>query len=168
MTHAGRRSYLLYRSVGLAPTMRLRAKDLMDPTVLTVDVQNDVLSCVRLMVDHGQGYAVIAGGDHPISGIVTEHDILEKVVAAEQDPSKIQIGSIASHPVLTCPPDLPMDDVAEMMAHHRVRRIVVADGDHVIGIITARSVLAMFRRFVDEIAAEASKTAASPSGSDAN
>ncbi len=134
----------------------------MDPTVLTVGIQNDVLSCVRLMVDHGQGYAVIAGGDHPISGIVTEHDILEKVVALEQDPSKIQVGAIASHPVLTCRPDLPMDEVAAMMAEHRIRRIVVAEGEHVIGIITARSVLAMFHQFVDEIATEASAGTPSP------
>ena len=138
----------------------------MDPTVLTVDIQNDVLSCVRLMVDHGQGYAVIAGGDHPISGIVTEHDILEKVVALEQDPSKIQVGAIASHPVLTCRPDLPMDEVAAMMAEHRIRRIVVAEGEHVIGIITARSVLAMFRQFVDDIATEASAGTPSPTRTD--
>ena len=129
----------------------------MDPTVLTVDTETDVLSCVRLMVDHGQGYAVVTGGEHPISGIVTEHDILEKVVAVEQEPAKIRVGAIASHPVITCATELPMDEVAALMAQHRIRRVVVTRHDHIVGMITARSVLAMFRQYVDEIADESSK-----------
>lgn len=137
--------------------MPLRAKDIMDPNVLTVDAQTDILSCARLMVDHAQGYAVVTGGDHPVSGIITEWDVLEKVVAAGRVPSDVRVSELASGPVVTCRVETPMDELVARMVEHGIRRIIVTQGDHVVGIITSKGVLAMFRKYVDQICSDIAK-----------
>ncbi len=142
--------------------MGLRAKDIMDPTILTVAADLNVLECARLMVDHGSGCAVIAGGDAPVGGIVTEHDILAKVLAVGREPANVPVGEIASTPVITCGRETPMDEVAATMAARHIRRIVVTHGDHIVGIITSRHVLAMFRRYVDELSGDIAKFEPNP------
>ena len=129
----------------------------MDPTVLVLDVGTDVLSCAKQMTDHGQGYAILAGGDRPISGIVTEWDIVSKVVAAGLDPAAVPISAIASTPVVTCSADLTTDKVVELMVARGVRRMVVTRGDHVVGVITTRTLLQSFRKYVDEISSDIAK-----------
>ncbi len=134
-----------------------KAADLMDPSVLVIDVGTDVLTCAKQMSDHGQGYAILAGGEQPISGIVTEWDIVNKVVAAGVDPSTVAVSAIASKPVVTCSADLSTDRVVELMVTKGVRRLVVTRGDHVVGVITSRTLLLSFRKYVDEISSDIAK-----------
>ena len=134
-----------------------KAADLMDPAVLVIDVSTDVLTCARRMVDHGKGYAILAGGEQPIGGFVSECDILRKDVAAGMDPSTVGAASIASAPVATCPADLPTDRVVERMVDRGVRRMVVTQGDQVVGVITTRTLLQAFRKYVDEISSDIAK-----------
>lgn len=138
----------------------------MDPSVLVLDVKTDVLTCAKQMSDHGQGYAILAGGEQPISGIVTEWDIVNKVVAGGLDPSAILVEAIASAPVVTCAADLPTDKVVEQMVAKGVRRMVVTRGDHVVGVITTRTILQSFRKYVDEISSDIAKhnSIGTPSG----
>ncbi|MGI0139719.1 MAG: CBS domain-containing protein [Thermoplasmata archaeon] len=134
--------------------MALRAKDFMNPAVLTVDAGADALSCARLMVDHRQGYAVVTGGESPISGIVTEWDLLEKVLGAGRAPSEVRVAEIATSPVVACDVDAPMDELVARMVEHGIRRLVVTKGEHVVGVITSKSILGMFRKYVDQISAD--------------
>ncbi|MEM0128659.1 MAG: CBS domain-containing protein [Thermoplasmata archaeon] len=142
--------------------MGLTAKDIMDPTVLIVDGELDVLACVRLMVDHGSGYAITAGVDHPVGGIFTEHDVLSRVLVPGLDPATVKVREVATIPVITCPFDLPMDEVASRMAEHRIRRIVVTHGHEVVGVVTSRHVLSYFRHFADQLSGDIAKFGTNP------
>lgn len=129
----------------------------MDPTVLVIDAGTDVLTCARQMAEHAQGYAILVGGEQPISGIVTEWDIVSKVVAAGADPATVPVSAIASKPVVTCSADLPTDQVVQTMVNRGVRRMVVTRGDHIVGVITTRRLLNAFRQYVDAISADIAK-----------
>jgi len=129
----------------------------MDAAVLVLDVGTDVFSCAKQMADHGQGYAILAGGERPISGIVTEWDIISKVVAAGLDPANVPVSAIASTTVVTCPAEMPTDRVVELMVSRGVRRMVVTQGDHVVGVITTRTLLQSFRKYVDAISEDIAK-----------
>ncbi|HTW77644.1 MAG TPA: CBS domain-containing protein [Thermoplasmata archaeon] len=133
--------------------MVLVAKDIMDPDVLTVEESTDALACARTMAGRHKGYAVLTRAG-ALSGIVTEWDFLSKVVAAERDPAGIPIREIATAVVDSVAPDTPTDEVVSMMASKGVRRMVVRDGDRVVGVVTARNVLSMFRPYVDQLSAE--------------
>lgn len=131
-----------------------KASDLMDPSVLVLDVGTDVLSCAKQMADHAQGYAILAGGEEPIGGIVTEWDIISKVVAAGLDPARVPVSAIATKPVITCSAEMTTDRAIELMVSRGIRRLVVTRGDHVVGVITTRTLLQSFRKYVDEISGD--------------
>lgn len=135
--------------------MVLLAKDIMDSSFLTMDAQADALSCARTMVERRKGYTVVTSGDPPrIAGIVTEWDYLEKVVARGLDPARVTLSDLASVVVHSCSPETPTDEVVTMMANLGVRRIIVRKDDRVLGVITARNVIAIFRQYIDKLSSE--------------
>jgi CBS domain-containing protein len=144
-------------------SMVLVAKDIMEKTVLTVDEGVDALSCARTMAQQHKGYAVLIRAPGTIAGIVTEWDYLSKIVSPGLDPAKVAVRDIATTIVDSCAPDTPTDVVVATMAEKGVRRMVVRSGDQVLGIITARTVLRMFREYVDKVSSEIAGYQASPS-----
>jgi CBS domain-containing protein len=142
--------------------MVLVAKDIMEKTVLTVDEGVDALTCARTMSQQRKGYAVLIRAPGTIAGIVTEWDYLSKVVAPGLDPAKVSVRDIATAVVDSCGPDTPTDVVVATMSEKGVRRMVVRSGDQLLGIITARTVLRMFREYVDKVSSEIAGFQASP------
>jgi signal-transduction protein with cAMP-binding, CBS, and nucleotidyltransferase domain len=135
--------------------MVLQAKEIMDRNPLKVDEEADVLTVARKMVQARKGYAVLTrGGAATIAGIVTEWDFLEKVVAPGVAPASLTVKQIASSNVQTCSPETPTDEVASSMAQLGVRRMVVRTGDQVVGVITSRHVIAVFRQYIDKLTAQ--------------
>ncbi len=135
--------------------MVLRAKDIMDPSFLSLDGETDALSCAQTMVERRKGYAVVTSGPSAqVAGIVTEWDYLEKLVATRTDPSRVKLKELASPTVHTCSPETPTDEVVTKMANLGIRRMVVRKGDQVVGVITAKNVLATFRQYVDKLTSE--------------
>jgi CBS domain-containing protein len=134
--------------------MVLVAKDIMETPVLTVDEGVDALACARTMAQQHKGYAVLIRPPGTIAGIVTEWDYLSKIVAPGADPARVPVRDIATAVVDSCAPNTPTDVVVATMAEKGIRRMVVRSGDQVLGIITSRTVLRMFREYVDKVSAE--------------
>jgi CBS domain-containing protein len=135
--------------------MVLLAKDIMDTSFLTLDGESDALSCAQTMVARHKGYTVVtAGGPSKVAGIVTEWDYLEKIVAAGVDPARVKLKDLASPNLHACSPDTPTDEVVTMMANLGIRRVVVRKGESVVGVITAKNVLAIFRQYIDKVSSE--------------
>ncbi|MGA9840363.1 MAG: CBS domain-containing protein [Thermoplasmata archaeon] len=143
--------------------MVLLAKDIMEKVVLTIDEGVDALTCAKAMAQQHKGYAVLLRPPGTIAGIVTEWDYLSKVVAAGRDPASVGVREIATSVVDSCTPDTPTDVVVTTMAEKGIRRMVVRNGDQVLGIITARNVLRMFREYVDKVSSEIAGYQAAPS-----
>ncbi|MGD0256640.1 MAG: CBS domain-containing protein [Thermoplasmata archaeon] len=134
--------------------MVLLARDIMDPHVLTVRSTENALACARTLASERKGYAVVLRPDGAVVGIVTEWDFLEKVLAAGKDPSQVGVGDIASPILQSCTPETPAEDVVQTMASAGIRRMPVRAGDRVVGMITSRDVLAMFRQYVDKLSSQ--------------
>ena len=135
--------------------MVLLAKDIMDASILTTDDETDALTCVRSMVAQRKGYSIVTHGEHrSVTGIVTEWDFLEKVLAPGKDPAHIRLKELASENLQSCSPDTPTDEVVDTMARLGVRRLVVRTGDKVLGVITTRNILATFRQYIDKLSSQ--------------
>lgn len=80
------------------------------------------------------------------SGIVTETDLIRKVLAKGTDPSLSMVGQIMTSPLLTITPDHPMLDASHLMETNHVRYLCVSDKDEIIGIISMQD---LARYFVD-------------------
>ena len=80
------------------------------------------------------------------SGIVTETDLIRKVLAKGIDPSLTTVDQIMTSPLLTITADRPMLDASHLMESNRVRYLCVSDKDEIVGIISMRD---LARYFVD-------------------
>ncbi len=80
------------------------------------------------------------------SGIVTETDLIQKVLAKGTDPSLALVDQIMTSPLLTITPDHPMLDASHLMETNHVRYLCVSDEEEIVGVISVRDLV---RHFVD-------------------
>ncbi|HSN04367.1 MAG TPA: CBS domain-containing protein [Nitrospira sp.] len=86
------------------------------------------------------------GKDCRMVGIITETDLVRKVLAQGLDPARATAGQVMASPLLTIAPDRPMLDASHLMETHKVRHLAVAEGNDVVGLISARDLV---RHFVE-------------------
>jgi CBS domain-containing protein len=87
------------------------------------------------MIQQEKGPLPIVEGGRPV-GIVTDRDIVAHVVAESRDPSSTTVDDIASHELVTIGPDQDVDEARGLMAQHELDRILVVEGDRLVGIIS--------------------------------
>jgi signal-transduction protein with cAMP-binding, CBS, and nucleotidyltransferase domain len=80
------------------------------------------------------------------SGIVTETDLIRKVLAKGMEPSRTRVDQIMTSPLLTIAPDRPMLDVSHLLEMNHIRHLGVSDEENIVGIISVRDLV---RYFVD-------------------
>ena len=104
--------------------------------VHTVDASATVLSAVHDMNQKRIG-AVLVMQQGQVAGILSERDILTRVVAEQKDPRTMLVGEAMTREVLFCDPGSDLDDVAELIRARRIRHLPVRDGqDRIAGIIS--------------------------------
>jgi CBS domain-containing protein len=82
--------------------------------------------------------------DCRIVGIITETDLVRKVVAQGLDADRTTAGRVMAGPLLTIAPDRPMVDASHLMETHNVRHLGVSDGKEVVGLISVRDLVKYF------------------------
>jgi CBS domain-containing protein len=136
--------------------MVLFAKDILDKDFLTFSQDTSVLEAAKQMKTTRHGFAVIGSVASPV-GIVTEWDIISKVVAEGQDPQSVKLREIMSTDMVSVPADTPISSVWQIMSEKGVRRLLVKQGDAVVGFVTSRTALAKLNEYVDRVTAQISK-----------
>lgn len=112
----------------------------MTSPAVTVDIEASVKEAAQTMARKRIGCTVVTEKDTPV-GIVTERDILEKVVAAGLDCSKTAMKEIMSHPLITIRPEESIIKAARIMKRENVRRLVVLEEGKLAGVVTERDLL---------------------------
>ena len=96
--------------------------------VHTIAPDRTVLEAAREMNQHRIGSLVVVN-EGRVVGIVTERDILTRVVAAEKTPSTTNVSDVMTAQVLVCEPSTGLDELRALMRQRRIRHVpVVADG----------------------------------------
>lgn len=109
----------------------------MEKAVMAVDLNTNARDCARAMAKRGVSCSVVTQSGMAI-GIVTERDLVSKVLADAMDPAKVLVRDIMSTPLITVSPNASVTEAAGMMAEYRVRRLVVVDRTgSMLGIVTA-------------------------------
>lgn len=108
----------------------------MSKTVMALELNTNAKDCARAMVKRGVSCAVITQEGSAV-GIVTERDLVIKVLAESIDAKNVLVRDIMSTPLITVAPDAALTEAAELMARYRIRRLVVVDQSGVmVGLIT--------------------------------
>lgn len=105
-----------------------------------VSPDQTVTEAARSMKKSGSTEAIVVRGSAPV-GIVTERDILYKVVAAGLDPSKSKVQEVMSSPVATVESDSKVLDAIAKMSKLGLRRLGVTRNGSLVGLVTQKAMV---------------------------
>lgn len=116
--------------------IKRRVSDIINREVITVDENETVTNIAKLMTEAKSSYCLVMKGDKVI-GIITEKDIVRRVVAAEKNPNELKALDIMSAPIIAVSSDTRLEDAAMLMAKNNIRKLAVLDEeDKLIGVVT--------------------------------
>lgn len=118
----------------------ITARELMTADVTCVRASDTVMDAARTMARLGVGSLPIRGEDDSLKGMLTDRDIVVKVLAEGKDPVAMHAGELAQGDAVTVRVDDDVEAVLNAMAEHNVRRVPVLDGDDLVGIIAQADV----------------------------
>ena len=119
-------------------------KDILRPAI---DTKEDALvsEALSLMAKHKAGYLLVRRDEDALlgrtAGIVTETDLLEKVLSKGLNPKKIAVRDIMTTPIITVDSETSVDEAVEMMIKKNIRRLPIEDKGKIIGIIIDRDIV---------------------------
>jgi CBS domain-containing protein len=119
---------------------RLAVRDVMTRTVVTATPEMTAAQAGKKMVEKRVGSIIIVKDDKPV-GIVTESDMVAKVIFKNVKPSSIKLEQLMSKPLITTKSSDDVHDAVLMMVQKKIRRLPVLDGDELVGIITDADVI---------------------------
>jgi CBS domain-containing protein len=108
---------------------------------LLVAAEVTVTAAAIAMVERKVGAAAVEK-EGRVVGIITERDLLKKIVAARRDPAATSVSEIMSSPALTIGVKTTVADAAAMMRKHHIRHLLVLDdNEKLVGILALRYLL---------------------------
>ncbi len=118
----------------------IRVYDAMSTNPKRISPNATVEEAVKRMVKENIGSLIVCEDDE-IKGILTERDILQKLVAKHKDPKKVKVRDIMTKRVVTVSPNEDLEKAAKIMAKKGIRRLPVVDRKRVVGMLTVKDVL---------------------------
>src|SRR3712207_2991699 len=112
-----------------------RVRERMVSAVVTIGPGTGVVDAAKRMIQQEKGPLPIVEGDRPVA-IVTDRDIIAHVVAEGKDPNSVTVDDIATRDLVTIRPDQDVEEARQLMAQHELDRILVVEGDRLVGIIS--------------------------------
>lgn len=112
-----------------------QVREVMVSDVVTVEPDTNVVDAARLMIQEEKGPLPVVEGDR-IHAMVTDRDIIARVVAEGRDPNSLTVHDVATHELVTIGPEADVEEARGLMARHELDRILVVEGDRLVGIIS--------------------------------
>ena len=116
--------------------MAQTARDIMTGGAECVGENESIVNAARKLKDLDVGSMPICGEDNRLKGMLTDRDIVVKVLAEGGDPSSTKAGELAEGKPVTIGADDSIDEALRTMATNQVRRLPVIDGHDLIGVIS--------------------------------
>ncbi len=124
-------------------------KDVMSESPISIKGHKTVETAAALMRETDTGSLVVLDDDGKLSGILTEMDIVTKLVSKSLKPDEIKIKEIMSTPVHTIDCKEPVQQAAKTMADLEVRRLPVMEEEDMVGIVTENDILEISPALID-------------------
>lgn len=115
--------------------MDLNVEDVMVGDVITIGEDDTVHKAVKLMNKHEIGCLVVVLKGKPI-GIITERDMLQRVLAKSVDPEKITVSDIMSAPLIMGKPKMEIENAVRLMFKTKIKKLPVVQRGKLIGLVT--------------------------------
>ena len=116
--------------------MAERVRDVMTTNPQTLPESTTVREAAETMRANDIGDVVVVDDNGELSGILTDRDIVVRVVAEARDPRATRIGDIASHELTAVSPDDPVERAVQLMRERAIRRLPAVERNKVVGIVS--------------------------------
>jgi len=113
----------------------LSVGDVMVTDVVTVEPDVNVRRAVRAMNDFEIGCLVVVEAGRVV-GILTERDVLKRVVDEGRKPEETSVREVMSKPPITISPDADLETAIELMFKHKIKKLPVVENGKLVGLVT--------------------------------
>jgi CBS domain-containing protein/sugar-specific transcriptional regulator TrmB len=118
----------------------LKVEAAMRSPPITISADSPASKAVGSMLANNIGSVIVVEGEKPV-GIITEKDILNRLVGTQRDPDKTKAKEIMSSPLITIDREKSLLEALNIMESSEIRRLVVVDKEKIVGILSERRVL---------------------------
>jgi CBS domain-containing protein len=113
----------------------MKIEKLMTRNVITLPADASVYDAVKLMNKNKIGCLVVVDNSH-IVGILTERDLLERVLEKCRNPKETRISEIMTKHVITGKPNMELSEATEVMFKNKVKKLPIIEKNRLVGIVT--------------------------------
>lgn len=134
--------------------MSICVEDVMARQVITIDADQSAKNAARMMTKFGiSGLVVLSKGD--LVGILTERDIITRVVASGNDPDGVTVKDIMTEPVIVVNPAMPLDKAVLIMFKEKIKKLPVVtkveDTLRLVGIVSLTDIARLHPKLLENI-----------------
>jgi signal-transduction protein with cAMP-binding, CBS, and nucleotidyltransferase domain len=134
-------------SLGL--TTKMQVREAMSSPVISVSENEDIVQVARKMREQRVGAVIVINNTGNPVGIVTERDIVTRVVADGIDSNNVTAGKVMTSPLKMVEPELELMDAMRMMDKENIRRLGVIYKGELVGIVTDRNIIRLVPTVLD-------------------
>jgi len=115
--------------------MSLKVEDVMVEDVVTVEADATVKKAVSIMNKNEIGCLIVVKHGKAV-GIVTERDMLTRVLAESRNPERTRVSEVMSAPLIAAQPEMELEEAARLMFNMKVKKLPVVSNGQLVGLIT--------------------------------
>ncbi len=115
--------------------MATLVREAMTPSPQTISPGMNAADAAGMMKSEDVGVLPVVDGGRLV-GLVTDRDLVVRVVASRRDPMEVRVGDIATSQTVTVTPDTRLSEARDLMERHKVRRLPVVKGEELVGILS--------------------------------
>jgi len=129
----------------------MKVKNAMTKKVLVTKPDISVREAAKIMTKYRVGSLVVVENNE-LAGIVTELDMIWKVVAGDLDPNTTLVKDIMTKKVKTIDADKTLEEAAEIMVNSQIKKLPVIENKKLVGILTATDLISVQPKLIEALA----------------
>jgi len=130
---------------------RFLVKDVMSSPVITTQEAAPANKVAELMDKHGLGCIIVTGKGAKPLGIITERDLVGRVLAKNVKPDTLKAKEVMTSPLITIEPDETISEAARRMSRLNIRRLGVTYKGQLVGLLSSKDILAVMPELLETI-----------------
>jgi CBS domain-containing protein len=130
---------------------KMLVKDVMSSPVVTANETETTNNIAITMAKESLGAVIITNKEEKPIGIITERDLVVRVIAKNNKPDQVKAKEIMTAPLITIEPDVIINDAARKMNRLNIRRLGVVYKDNMIGIVSDKDLLGVMPELIEII-----------------
>lgn len=134
---------------------RMLVRDVMSSPAITINEEAPANQVAGLMDKHGLGCIIITSKEGKPLGIITERDLVRRVLAKNIKPDSFKAKEVMTSPLITIDPGEKISDAARRMSRLNIRRLGVIYKGQLVGVLSSKDVLGVMPELIEIIQEQA-------------